>query len=99
MGRGFSKMKKQAKLLEKQFSDMQQQLKETEVEGEAGNGLVKISLTGEKNIKSITISPQCVDPEDVEGLQDLIIGAFENASQKIDDSQQMQLPGGLPFSF
>lgn len=101
MGSGFSKMKKQAKLLEKQFAEAQEQLKNTHVEGEAGSGLVKLTLNGEKKILSLSINPECVDKEDVEGLQDLIIAAFDDASGKIDENQAGAgaLPAGLPFSF
>ncbi len=99
MGSGFSKMKKQAKLLEKQFAEAQEQMKSTQVEGEAGAGLVKLTLNGEKKLLSISISPDCIDKDDVEGLQDLIVAAYENAAEKLDDSQQNMggLPAGLPF--
>lgn len=75
MGTGFSKKKKQAKMLQEQFSKMQTQMKETEVIGTAGNGLVSITLTGENELKQIKIKPECVDKEDIEGLEDLIKAA------------------------
>lgn len=101
MGSGFSKMKKQAKLLEKQFAEAQEQMKNTQVEGEAGGGLVKLTLNGEKKLLSISINPECVDKDDIEGLQDLIVAAFENASQKLDENQPRAggFPAGLPFNF
>lgn len=94
MGRGFSKIKKQAKMFEEQFSKMQEELKNKEVTGQAGNGLVKVTLNGEKQLKSIKIDPQCVDKEDVEALQDLIIGAFENAAEQL--SQEDTSLQGMP---
>ena len=96
MGRGFSKIKKQAKMLEEQFSKMQEELKTKEVTGEAGGGLVKVTLTGEKKLKSIKINPECVDPNDVEALEDLIFGAFEEAGNKLNDESSMGMPAGLP---
>jgi len=102
MGSGFSKMKKQAKLLEKQFAEAQEQLKSTQVEGEAGGGLVKLTLNGEKKLLNISINPECVDKDDVEGLQDLIVAAYENAAEKLDENQPDMaggLPAGLPFGF
>jgi DNA-binding YbaB/EbfC family protein len=95
MGSGFSKMKKQARMMQEQFGQIQNQLKNTLVEGSAGNGLVKIVLDGEKTIKKIAIKPECVNSDDVEGLQDLIIAAFEDAAGKIEKSQSgmPQIPG------
>ncbi len=89
MGSGFSKMKKQRKQMEEQFARMQEELANSEHEGSAGGGLVKIVLTGDKNIKSIKISPECVDKEDVEGLQDLIIAAFNDAAARVEASSPM----------
>lgn len=100
MGSGFSKMKKQARMMQDQFGQMKDKLQTTLVEGSAGNGLVSITLNGEKAIKKLNIKPECVNPNDVEGLQDLIIAAFEDAASKIETQGNpmsgMQIPG---FSF
>ena len=90
-------MKKQAKMLEKQFAESQEKLKNTEVHGEAGGGLVKITLTGEKKMKDVVINPECVDKDDIEGLQDLIIAAYDDADSKLKDVDT-GMPAGLPFS-
>jgi len=95
MGTGFSKRKKQAKLLQQQLTSMQSQLKEAEVVGTAGNGLVTITLTGEHVMKEIKIKPDCVDAEDIEGLQDLIKAAYEDALAKMQQ-QSPSMPGGFP---
>lgn len=98
MGSGFSKYKKQAKMMQDQLSKMQEQMKETTVEGSAGGGLVKILLNGEKEIQKIVIDPQCVDPQDVEGLQDLIIAAQKDALSKLEGNASMLSGlGGLGF--
>jgi hypothetical protein len=97
MGTGFSKKKKQAKMLQEQFSKMQTQMKETEVIGTAGNGLVSITLTGENELKQIKIKPECVDKEDIEGLEDLIKAAYKDASAKLkNQSPQMPSIPGMP---
>jgi len=70
MGTGFAKKKKQAKMLQQQFSQIQYQIQSSEATGSAGNGLVTIVLSGEHELKQIKIKPECVDPEDVEGLQE-----------------------------
>ena len=55
----------------------------TAITGEAGNGLVKVTMTGGGEVTNVTIDPKVVDPEDVDGLQDLILGAFGDATHKV----------------
>ena len=87
MGSGFLKKKKQARLFQEQLSGMQeaysQKLEQVEVSGSAGNGLVSITLNGAHELKKISINPECVDPEDIEGLEVLIRAAFQDASTKL----------------
>lgn len=93
MGSGFSKAKKQAKNLEEQMKKMQLEQEKLLVSGSAGNGLVLITLNGKKELQNITIHPDCIAPNDVEGLQDLILAAFRDASQKINkDSPLSEFP-------
>ena len=101
MGSGFSKLKKQARMMEQQFAEMQEQMQATKVEGKSAGDFVKVILNGEKKLEKIEINPECVDPSDIEGLQDLILSAFEDAHEKIEESQPdaggMNLPFNLPF--
>lgn len=99
MGTGFSKKKKEAKLLQEQFSRLQNQMQNTEETGTAGNGLVTVVLTGEGDLKQIKIKPECVDPEDVEGLETLIKAAHEDAQKKLKAKPMPKIPGmpSLPF--
>ena len=102
MGSGYSKMKKQAKMFQEQMAKMQEDMQNLEVTGSAGNGLVQITLSGEKKNKKLSINPECVDPEDIEGLQDLIIVAFNDAAKKIEENSPASGMGGfdlgnLPF--
>lgn len=100
MGSGFSKMKKQARLLEQQMEKMKDELKNKTIIGTSGNGLVTVTLNGEKELKNIQIKPECVDPNDLEGLEDLIKAAFENAySQVEEEGSPMGLPAGLSLPF
>lgn len=98
MGSGFAKKKKQARMLQDQLSKMQNQMKETEVSGTAGNGLVTIILSGENDMKQIKIKPECVDPEDLDGLQDLIRAAYNDANKKLKAQQMEGMPSmpGMP---
>lgn len=92
MGKGFQKKKKQARQMQEQFAQLQEQMQNIEAEGQAGNGLVKISLNGDFELKSIQIKPECVDPEDIEGLESLIKAAHKNAMDKV--RKEMPSMGG-----
>lgn len=93
MGSGFSKMKKQARQMQEQMEKMQEEQKAASYEGSAGNGLVTVVLDGEKSLKSIEIKPDCVDPDDVDGLQDLIQAAFDEATAKVAEASSSMMPG------
>lgn len=102
MGSGFSKMKKQAKMMEQQLENMRNEMKNKKMTGVSGNGLVTVIINGEKELLDIKIQPECVDLNDLEGLQDLIKAACEHAySQVINENPlgNYPLPGGtsLPF--
>lgn len=98
MGSGFSKMKKQAKLLQQQYSQLQEQMKSLVVTGSAGNGLVTITMNGDKETLGIKIQPDCVDKNDVEGLEDLILAAYRDAFQKVAE-QSPEADMTSPFGF
>ncbi len=99
MGSGFSKMKKQARQLQDQLSKMQEEMKTLEVIGKAGNGLVEITLNGDKEVIKVKINPECVDLEDIEGLEDLVAAAFQDGHKQLADKSPMgsDLLGNLPF--
>jgi nucleoid-associated protein EbfC len=101
MGSGFSKMKKQARALEEQMQKMREEMKHKEFPGESGAGRVHVSVNGEKELNKVTINPECIDPNDVEGLQDLILEACKDAYKKVDaegnSSGGLPLGGALPF--
>lgn len=100
MGSGFAKKKKEAKQFQEQLQMMQSNLEKTEITGSAGNGLVTITLNGEGQMKQIKIKKECVDPEDVEGLETLIKAAHQDAEKQVKEqsSRSMpKMPGGFPF--
>jgi len=72
----------QVEKLQKQMAEAQQGLAEATVTAASGGGAVTIVMTGTQELRSITIKPEVVDPEDVEMLQDLIMAAFKEAQQK-----------------
>lgn len=97
MGSGFSKAKKQARNLEEQMKKMQLEQERLLVIGSAGNSLVIVTLNGKKELQNITIHPDCVVPNDVEGLQDLIVAAFQDALRQIDEKNLNSPMAGLPL--
>jgi hypothetical protein len=99
MGSGFSKMKKQARLMQEQFETMRQELKSQRFTASSGSGLVTLTLNGDKELIELNIQPDCVDRSDVEGLQDLIKAAHAAACQLASQeaSAASGMPGGLPF--
>ena len=91
-------MMKQVQQMQAKMAEMQAELENAEVEASAGGGMVKVVVTGKNEIKSITIDPEVVNPEDVEMLQDLIVAALNQAREKTQELQQQQmssLTGGL----
>ncbi|MCX7781150.1 MAG: YbaB/EbfC family nucleoid-associated protein [Negativicutes bacterium] len=94
MGQLMKKMQK----LQADMAKMQEELKGRIVETSAGGGAVKVTVTGEKQIKSIKIDPAAVDPADIEMLEDLVTAAVNDALKKVDDmmAQEMgKLTGGM----
>ena len=91
-------MMKKVQKLQKQMTQMQEDLKKRTVEVTAGGGAVKIVMSGEKEVKDLKIDPAAVDPEDVEMLQDLLSAAFNEATKKVDEmmaSEMGKLTGGM----
>jgi nucleoid-associated protein EbfC len=86
MGSGFLKKKKQNKMLFDQINKMQEQMQSLEIIGTAGNGLVTLTMTGEGDLKQVKIKPECVDKDDIEGLETLVKAAFDDASRQIKEA-------------
>src|ERR671932_884666 len=71
----------------------QEALKSERVEASAGGGMVKVAMTGDLHLESITIDPDAVDPEDVEMLQDLVVAAVNEAVRSAQELQERALGG------
>lgn len=100
-------MKEAARLqskLQEEMGRVQEELANEQVEGSAGGGLVKVVLNGHKELISVSIAKEAVDPQDVETLEDLVFAAMQSAlsnadaraSERMAEVQgQMGLPGGM----
>lgn len=99
MGGGMNmNMVKQAQKMQQDMLKMQEEMESREYEATVGGGVVKAVVNGKHEVLSISIAPEAVDPDDVEMLQDMIVGAVNEAMRKADTeaSQNLsRLTGGL----
>ena len=99
MGGGMNmNMVKQAQKMQQDMLKMQEEMESKEYEATVGGGVVKAVVNGKHEVLSISIAPEAVDPDDVEMLQDMIVGAVNEAMRKADTeaSQNLsRLTGGL----
>ncbi len=95
---------KQAQRMQRQMEESQKELEEKEFTASAGGGAVEVTITGKKEITKVKLSPEVVDPDDIEMLEDLIVAATNEAIRKIEELSQETmskitggLGGGFPF--
>ena len=89
---------KQAQKMQRQMEEATKALEETEAEATAGGGAVTVKVSGKKEVLSIKIEEEVVDPDDIEMLEDLIVAATNEALRKIDEISQASMAkvtGGL----
>jgi nucleoid-associated protein EbfC len=101
-GPNLNQLLKQAQQMQAEMAKAQEQLKDETVEASAGGGMVKVTMTGDLQLREITISPDAVDPEDVEMLQDMVSAAVSEALRSAQELAASKmggiagLGGGLP---
>ena len=93
---------KQAQRMQRQMEEKQKELDEKEYTASSGGGAVEATVTGKKNLVKLTISPDAVDPDDVEMLQDMIIAAVNEAINQAESESDELMRGvssglNLPF--
>lgn len=89
---------KQAQRMQKQMEEKTKELEDKEWEASAGGGAVTVKVTGKKEISSVKLTKEVVDPEDIEMLEDLIVAAANEALRKMEDESSAvmgQVTGGL----
>lgn len=91
-----NKMMKMMREAQKMQEKLQAELAEMRIEASAGGGVVTATVNGSKELLELTLSPEAVDPDDVEMLQDLIIAAVSEAQRRVDDAVQEKLGGMIP---
>ena len=97
-GMNMQGLMKQAQKMQKQMAEMQEQLASKTLEVSSGGGAIKVTVNGEKQLTGLIISPEVVDPDDVEMLQDLVISAVNEAFRQMEESvagQMSKITGGM----
>ena len=97
-GMNMNSLMKQAQKMQRKVEELQDSLEEKTLEVTAGGGAVKVVINGKKAIKELSISKDVVDPDDIEMLQDLIIGAVNEAIRQMEEkvnSEMSRLTGGM----
>jgi DNA-binding YbaB/EbfC family protein len=95
-------LQQMAQQMQKQMAKIQEELANTQIEGSAGGGAVTVTMNGQREVQGIKLSPEVMDPDDVEMLQDLLLAAINDATRKAQElaeqrmgplTQGMKLPG------
>ena len=101
-GGNMNNMIRQAQKMQQDMMKAQEELESKTYEAQAGGGVVSAAVSGKKELLSVTIDPEAVDPDDVEMLQDLIVAAVNEAIRKATEDaagQMSKLTGGLNLPF
>jgi DNA-binding YbaB/EbfC family protein len=94
-----NKMLEQAQAMLAQQQEAQEKLKSERVEATAGGGMVRVVMSGDLRVETLSIDPDAVDPEDVEMLQDMVVAALNEALRSAEELQQKAMGGADPGGF
>lgn len=93
-------MMKQVREMQERMQRMQAELEAAEVAGQSGGGLVKVVLNGKGDVRSVSIDPSLLKPEEAEIVEDLIVAAMQDGKAKVEatmQSRMAEVTGGLPL--
>ena len=97
-GGNMQQLARQAQKLQQQMTKIQEEIEAREFEATAGGGMATAKVNGKKELISIEIKPEAVDPDDVEMLQDLIVAAVNEALREATDAMEQgmgKMTGGM----
>ncbi len=101
-GMNMQQMMMKAQKMQQEIEKKQAELNTTEFSATAGGGMVTVTVLGDKTVQSIKIDPACVDPDDVEMLEDLIIAGVNAAMKEASDTVEREMgriTGGMSLGF
>lgn len=87
-GGNMQQIMRQAQKMQEDMKKAQEELAETEVVATAGGGMVEVVMTCDRKLSSIKISPEAVDPDDVEMLEDMIVAGINEAMKEVEEEQE-----------
>ena len=90
-GANMQKLMRQAQKLQEQMTKAQEDIEAREFSAQAGGGMVSVTVNGKHEVTGIQIKPECVDPEDVEMLQDMVMAAVNEALHTAEETRQSEL--------
>lgn len=93
-GGNMNNMMKQMQQMQKKLEEAQKEIEETQVTATAGGGVIEVVANGKKEILSIKIDPEVVDPEDVDMLEDMVLAGVNEALRMADEVNEKKM-GGL----
>ena len=101
-GMNMQQMMMKAQKMQQEIQKKQQELYEKEFTATAGGGMVTVTVKGDKTVQSIKLDPACVDPDDVEMLEDLIVAGVNAAMKEASDTverEMSRITGGMNLGF
>ena len=84
-------MLKQAQKMQEDMAAMQEELETREYDVSAGGGVVNVKINGKKEVLSVKLAPEIVDPDDIETLEDLVVAAVNEAIKKVESVSQDEM--------
>ncbi len=106
--KNLAQLMKQAQAMQEKMAELEASLESFELTGNAGGGLVSVTLNGKGTLRQVKIDKSLADPQEIEVLEDLIVAAFTDARQKVQAHAEgemqkltggLSLPGGLKLPF
>ena len=91
-GMNLQNLARQAQKMQEEMLKKQQELEEKEFTASVGGGAVVVTMSGDRKVKSLTIKPVVVDPDDIETLQDLVVAGVNDVLAQIDEAQKETMP-------
>jgi DNA-binding YbaB/EbfC family protein len=96
--KGMQGLMKQAQQMQQKMATLQKELEQRELETSSGGGMIKIKINGKQQVLAISINKECVDPNDVQGLEELVKTAINQAvkeSQEMVSGAMSKVTGGI----
>ena len=84
-------MLKQAQKMQEDMAALQEDLDAREYDVKAGGGMVEVKINGKREILSVSIKPEIVDPDDIETMEDIIVAAVNEAIKRVDSTNEAEM--------